>query len=308
MTREETLEDLFAKYGKVRYAACGSSVSVILHPLVHHRAFSYTIVHCSHPIESYRTTHIYTRTHIHTLQIAKLQIVLDPHTRESRQFAFVTMADKEGATAAIEALNGLDLDGRTISVELVSENGRVGPAYMYSLALSLSLSLCSVQSISISHPPAHPPTHPLARKHRRSAAVHARPLPVATTGPSVRRAVAVTVMVVVAHATTIVRVTRTMSDRATMIEIAIIVRATMTAATTETVPSTVVGIAPSMEVGIAVDTIVVATVVHHHQEPPTHTVTRRHAVNVPAPPTTREVSRPLAAATATTTTVAVTAC
>ena len=42
-----------------------------------------------------------------------------PQDRESgrpRGFAFVTMDSKEGMTAAIEALDGQDIDGRTIKV------------------------------------------------------------------------------------------------------------------------------------------------------------------------------------------------
>lgn len=41
----------------------------------------------------------------------------DPHTRESRGFGFVTMDLPEEAEAAIEALNGQELSGRTLSVQ-----------------------------------------------------------------------------------------------------------------------------------------------------------------------------------------------
>ena len=43
----------------------------------------------------------------------------DPHTRESRGFGFVTMESGEEADAAITALNGTELMGKSISVEKV---------------------------------------------------------------------------------------------------------------------------------------------------------------------------------------------
>ena len=44
----------------------------------------------------------------------------DPHTRESRGFGFVTMESGEEADAAITALNGTELMGKSISVEKAS--------------------------------------------------------------------------------------------------------------------------------------------------------------------------------------------
>jgi RNA recognition motif-containing protein len=41
----------------------------------------------------------------------------DPHTRDSRGFGFVTMETVEGADAAIAALNGTELQGKTLSIE-----------------------------------------------------------------------------------------------------------------------------------------------------------------------------------------------
>lgn len=43
----------------------------------------------------------------------------DPHTRESRGFAFVTMETAEEAEAAIAALNATDLLGKVMNVEKV---------------------------------------------------------------------------------------------------------------------------------------------------------------------------------------------
>lgn len=44
----------------------------------------------------------------------------DPHTRESRGFAFVTMVRAEDADAAMQVLNGFELHGRAMSIKLVS--------------------------------------------------------------------------------------------------------------------------------------------------------------------------------------------
>ncbi|KAK0554613.1 hypothetical protein OC845_000645 [Tilletia horrida] len=50
-------------------------------------------------------------------KIQRAQIVRDPHSRESRGFAFVTFERNEDAEAAVNALNGYDLLGRTLRVE-----------------------------------------------------------------------------------------------------------------------------------------------------------------------------------------------
>jgi transformer-2 protein len=41
----------------------------------------------------------------------------DPHTKDSRGFAFVTMESSEEADAAIVGLNATELMGRTMNVE-----------------------------------------------------------------------------------------------------------------------------------------------------------------------------------------------
>ncbi len=43
--------------------------------------------------------------------------MLDPHTRDSRGFGFVTMETPEEAEAAIQALNGTEFMGRTLVIE-----------------------------------------------------------------------------------------------------------------------------------------------------------------------------------------------
>ena len=43
-------------------------------------------------------------------------IIMDRHTNQSRGFGFVEMGDSGEAKAAIEALNGTDMGGRTLRV------------------------------------------------------------------------------------------------------------------------------------------------------------------------------------------------
>ncbi|KAF9358774.1 hypothetical protein BGX26_000917 [Mortierella sp. AD094] len=51
-------------------------------------------------------------------KVEKVQIMYDPHTRESRGFAFVTMVRPEDAEAAMQVLNGFELHGRAMSVNM----------------------------------------------------------------------------------------------------------------------------------------------------------------------------------------------
>jgi transformer-2 protein len=46
-------------------------------------------------------------------------VVYDPHTRDSRGFAFVTMETVEGAEAAITSLHNSELGGKPMTVEKV---------------------------------------------------------------------------------------------------------------------------------------------------------------------------------------------
>jgi cold-inducible RNA-binding protein len=49
-------------------------------------------------------------------QVGSANIITDRDTGRSRGFAFVELDSKESAQAAIEALNGKELDGRTLTV------------------------------------------------------------------------------------------------------------------------------------------------------------------------------------------------
>lgn len=48
--------------------------------------------------------------------VAESILMLDRESGRSRGFGFVTMGTAEGATAAIEALNGKEIDGRQLTV------------------------------------------------------------------------------------------------------------------------------------------------------------------------------------------------
>jgi cold-inducible RNA-binding protein len=49
-------------------------------------------------------------------QVDEVAVISDRDTGRPRGFAFVTMSNDNEARAAVEALNGTDLDGRTITV------------------------------------------------------------------------------------------------------------------------------------------------------------------------------------------------
>jgi RNA recognition motif-containing protein len=49
-------------------------------------------------------------------QVSNVAIITDRETGRSRGFAFVEMTDDQAADDAISALNGKDLDGRTLTV------------------------------------------------------------------------------------------------------------------------------------------------------------------------------------------------
>ena len=51
-------------------------------------------------------------------EVSSASIVTDRDTGRSRGFGFVEMTDAEGAQRAVATLNGRDLDGRSLKVEL----------------------------------------------------------------------------------------------------------------------------------------------------------------------------------------------
>jgi RNA recognition motif-containing protein len=57
-------------------------------------------------------------------QVTKAQVISDRDTGRSRGFGFVEMASAENAQAAISALNGHNLDGRDLTVNVAKERSR----------------------------------------------------------------------------------------------------------------------------------------------------------------------------------------
>jgi len=53
--------------------------------------------------------------------VSRVTIVTDRDTGRSRGFAFVEMATDEEAQAAVGALNGTDMDGRTLRVDVAHD-------------------------------------------------------------------------------------------------------------------------------------------------------------------------------------------
>ena len=51
-------------------------------------------------------------------QVTRAQVIMDRDTGRSRGFGFVEMSNSEEANSAIAALNGSEVDGRTLKVNL----------------------------------------------------------------------------------------------------------------------------------------------------------------------------------------------
>jgi RNA recognition motif-containing protein len=59
-------------------------------------------------------------------QVSEAVVISDRDTGRSRGFGFVTFEDDEAADKAIAALNGTELDGRTIRVDVAQAKRRDG--------------------------------------------------------------------------------------------------------------------------------------------------------------------------------------
>lgn len=57
-------------------------------------------------------------------EVKKAQVISDRETGRSRGFGFVEMASAENAKAAIDALNGTNVDGRDLTVNVAKERSR----------------------------------------------------------------------------------------------------------------------------------------------------------------------------------------
>src|SRR5882724_10204955 len=59
--------------------------------------------------------------------VIEVDVIMDKFSGRPRGFAFVTMDSKEAADAAVQALNGKDIDGRALTVnEARPREGRPG--------------------------------------------------------------------------------------------------------------------------------------------------------------------------------------
>ena len=59
-------------------------------------------------------------------EVTDAKVISDRETGRSRGFGFVTFAEADSATQALENLNGSELDGRTIRVDKATERGGGG--------------------------------------------------------------------------------------------------------------------------------------------------------------------------------------
>ncbi len=59
-------------------------------------------------------------------EVTEAKVITDRMTGRSRGFGFVTFADDAAADAAVAALNGSELDGRTIRVDVARERREGG--------------------------------------------------------------------------------------------------------------------------------------------------------------------------------------
>lgn len=76
---------------------------------------------------SYSTTEEALRTKFLEFgEVEEAKVISDYDTGRSRGFGFVTMPNDEEANAAIEALNGTELDGRTLKVNEARPRGERG--------------------------------------------------------------------------------------------------------------------------------------------------------------------------------------
>ncbi len=59
-------------------------------------------------------------------EVTEAKVIMERETGRSRGFGFVTFANASDATAAIDALDGQQLDGREVRVNLAQERSRDG--------------------------------------------------------------------------------------------------------------------------------------------------------------------------------------
>lgn len=57
-------------------------------------------------------------------EVTDVQVITDRDTGESRGFGFVEMADSEAAQTAISAIDGTEVDGRSLKVNVAKPRAR----------------------------------------------------------------------------------------------------------------------------------------------------------------------------------------
>lgn len=59
-------------------------------------------------------------------EVTEAKVITDRDSGRSRGFGFVTLADEEAGEKAIDAMNGTELDGRTVTVNVAKERAPRG--------------------------------------------------------------------------------------------------------------------------------------------------------------------------------------
>ena len=58
--------------------------------------------------------------------VTDAKVITDRETGRSRGFGFVTFSNDDDAQSALDAMNGAELDGRTLNVDIAQDRGRGG--------------------------------------------------------------------------------------------------------------------------------------------------------------------------------------
>uniref|UniRef100_A0A453MEB3 RRM domain-containing protein n=2 Tax=Aegilops tauschii subsp. strangulata TaxID=200361 RepID=A0A453MEB3_AEGTS len=76
-----------------------------------------------HNYSSYALCRLFIMSFYLSLFSGNVQVVMDKFSGRSRGFAFVTFDEKKAMEEAIEDMNGLDLEGRAITVDKAQPQG-----------------------------------------------------------------------------------------------------------------------------------------------------------------------------------------
>lgn len=56
--------------------------------------------------------------------VVDAKVIMDRYTGRSRGFGFVTFNTQENANAALQSMNGIEVDGRAVRVDVASSSNR----------------------------------------------------------------------------------------------------------------------------------------------------------------------------------------